>query len=124
MVSQGAAGMAPDPKKNQGQEARRLHAESLAVEKYGFHTSSAAMRARVSLVAILVLTAGTGLIVLFLGADPMFSLKVWVVAGGLLCVAMGYVLVNYRRDVNSADDELRRALASADEDRCLAEAHV
>jgi len=115
--------MAPDPPEKHRRQERRLHCQSLAVERFGHRTSSAAIRAGVILRTILALTAVTGAVVLVLGAGQVFSLVVWLAVAAALSVAMGYILVNYRREVKSADEQLRKALSSTDEDQRPAEAH-
>ncbi|MBI3695816.1 MAG: hypothetical protein HY238_13375 [Acidobacteria bacterium] len=68
--------MAPDPNEGYLQQERQFHFESLAVERFGFRTKGAAFRARLSLRAVLALTASTCLLLVFLGAGQRFSVVV------------------------------------------------
>jgi len=115
--------MASDPREKYRRQERRLHCQSLVVQRFGRRTSGAAIGAGLGLRIILALTAVTGEVVLVLGAGQLFNLVVWLAVTAALTVAMGCILVNYKREVKSADEELRKALSSTDEDQCQSEAH-
>ena len=119
----GGTAMAPNPNERYLQQERQLHLESLAVERFGFRTAGAVFRARLSLRAILVLTVTTGLLLVFLGAGQRFSVVVGLVLSVSLAGALAYISWDYRREIRSADQELRRALSSAGKYQHTAEAH-
>ncbi len=112
--------MARDPREKVLQQERRLHVRSLAVQRYGSCTAEAAHAAHIGSRTILAMAVVGGVSVLLVGFS---SLAAWVFTATALSVAAAYVLVHYRRQVTSADQELRQALSSADEDERPAEAH-
>ena len=95
------AKMAQDPKE-------RMERERLAVEAFGAGILGAAAGARRALRTTQWIGAVVVLIVLFWMREPLLRLGIGVVVAIAIAGALAFILLDYRRKVKRADEELRR----------------